>query len=162
MEEQTDKVFIKNFSVVLVLLTVFTIVIIFIARHAGFKEPEPIPSKTTAINERLKPVSNVYMGAAGAAAREAAAAAANKEPVVAFDGSLDGKMIYTTVCAACHATGVLGAPVPGSPEMALRAQAGPETMFDFAVNGLNSMPPRGGRADLSDEQIHAVLDYMVK
>lgn len=162
MEEQTDKVFIKYFSIVLVLLILFTIVIIYIARHAGHKEPEPIPSKDIAISERLKPVSGVYAGEAGAAARQAASASANAEPKVAFDGSLDGEMIYTAVCAACHATAVLGAPKPGSPEMALRAEAGMDVLFDNAVNGINSMPARGGRPDLSDDQMHAVLEFMVK
>lgn len=161
MEEQTDKVFIKYFSIVLVMLTVFTIVIIFIARYAGQKEPEPTPSREIAISERLKPVAGVYSGEAGASAMKAAAASANEAPKVAFDGSLDGEMIYTAVCSACHATAVLGAPKPGSPEMALRAEAGMDTLFDHAVNGINSMPARGGRPDLSDDQMHAVIEFMV-
>ena len=91
-----------------------------------------------------------------------ASAAANTEPKVAFDGSLDGEMIYGAVCAACHTTAVLDAPKPGSPEMAARAQAGMDTLMDHAINGLNSMPARGGRPDLSDEQIHAVIEFMLK
>ena len=162
MEEQTDKVFIKNFSVVLALLIAFTIVIIFIARHAGFKDPEPIPSKVATIGERLKPVAGVYTGEAGAAAMQAAAAAANEAPKVAFDGSLDGEMIYGAVCAACHATAVLGAPKPGSPEMAQRAEAGMDTLLSNAINGINSMPAKGGRPDLSDEQVQAVIDFMLQ
>lgn len=160
MEEQTDQVFIRNFSVVLALLIAFTIVIMFIARHAGNKEPEPIPSRIAITAERLQPVSAVYTGEAGAAAMQQAAAA-NEEPKVAFEGSLDAEMIYNAVCSACHNTAVLGAPKPGSPEMALRAEAGMDTMMDHAINGLNSMPPRGGRPDLSDEQIHAVIEFML-
>lgn len=162
MEEQTDQVFIKNFSIVLALLILFAVVIIFIARHSGYIEPESVPSKALGINERLKPVSDVYTGEAGAAAMQAATASANEAPKAAFDGSLDGEMIYTAVCAACHTTAVLGAPKPGSPEMALRAEAGMDVLFDHAVNGLNAMPARGGRPDLSDDQIHAVLEFMVQ
>jgi cytochrome c5 len=162
VEEQTDKVFIRNFSVVLVLLIVFTIVIIFIARDVGFKDGEPVQSKIANINERLKPVSGVYTGEAGAAAMQAAVASANEAPKVAFDGSLDGEMIYGAVCAACHNTAVLGAPKPGSPEMAQRAAAGMDVLFDHAINGINSMPARGGRPDLSDDQMHAVIDFMLK
>lgn len=161
MEEQTDSVFIKNFSLVLVMLIAFTIVIVFIARYAGFKEPEPIPSRVTTTQERLQPVSGVYTGEAGAAAMQQASAAANAEPAVAFDGSLDGEMIYGAVCAACHTAAVLGAPKPGSPEMAARAQAGMDAMMTNAINGINAMPARGGRPDLSDEQINAVIEFML-
>lgn len=162
MEEQTDKVVFKNFSIVLSLLVIFTIIIIYIARHAGDKEPSPIPSRVAMTIERLAPVSAVYTGEAGAAAMQQTAAAANAVPTVAFDGSLDAGMIYTAVCSACHNTAVLGAPKPGSPEMAIRAQAGMDVMMDHAINGLNSMPARGGRPDLSDDQIMAVITYMAK
>ena len=161
MEEQTDQVFVRNFSGVLALLIAFTIIIIVIARFAGSKDPEYIPSRVALTSERLKPVSSVYTGEAGAAALQEAAAAASAEPAVAFEGSLDGEMIYGAVCAACHATAVLGAPKPGSPEMATRAEAGMDTMMDHAINGLNAMPARGGRPDLSDEQIHAVIEFML-
>jgi len=162
VEEQTDKVFIKYFSLVLALLIVFTIAIIFIARLAGEKEPDHIPSRVAATNERLAPVSGVYTGEAGAEAMLQAAAAAIEVPAVAFDGSLDGEMIYGAVCAACHTNAVLGAPKPGSPELATRAEAGIDTLMNNAINGINSMPPRGGRPDLSDEQILAVIDFMLK
>ena len=162
MEEQTDSVFIRNFSVVLALLIVFTIVIIFIARDIGHKDGETVQIKIDNINERLKPVAGVYTGEAGAAAMQAAAASANEAPKVAFDGSLDGEMIYGAVCAACHANAVLGAPKPGSPELAQRAAAGMDVLFSNAINGINAMPARGGRPDLSDEQMHAVIDFMLK
>jgi cytochrome c5 len=31
-----------------------------------------------------------------------------------------------------------------------------------AVNGLNAMPARGGRPDISDEQIQAAVEFMLK
>jgi len=31
-----------------------------------------------------------------------------------------------------------------------------------ALNGLNAMPARGGRADLSDEQIQAAVEFMLQ
>ena len=43
MEEQTDKVFIKNVSIVIVLLIVFTFSIAFLARDVGFKEEAEQP-----------------------------------------------------------------------------------------------------------------------
>lgn len=163
MEEQTDNTFIKNVSIVLAILVVFTIAIIFVARDIGFKDEEGNnPSRNTTTEERIKPVADVHTGEAGAAAIAEAASASASEPVAAFDGSLDGEMIYTSVCSVCHTTGVAGAPKPGSPEMALRAEKGQDALLQTALNGLNAMPARGGRADLTDEQVQAVVEFMLK
>jgi cytochrome c5 len=163
MEEQTDKTFIKNMSIVVVLLVVFTITIAILARVVGFKDDSASnPSRQTTAEERISPVSDVYTGEAGAAAIQEAASASTTVQAVAFEGSLDAEMIYTNVCSACHATAVAGAPKPGSPEMAQRAAKGQDTLVQNAINGLNAMPARGGRADLSDEQVAAVVDYMLK
>lgn len=163
MEEQTDKAFLKNFGLIVVALTVLTFVIVFLAMSLGFKEDEDIPSRMAITADRIKPVAGVYVGEGGAAAiQQAAAAAAPAAQAVAFDGSLDGEMIYNNVCLACHATDALGAPQPGSAEMALRAENGMDALLQNALNGLNTMPARGGRPDLSDEQVKAVIEFMLK
>ena len=164
MEEQTDQVFIKNFSLVVVALILFTFTIAFIARSVGQKDDADIPSRTATTEERIKPVASAYTGEDGAAAiQEAAVEAAPAQATVAFDGSLDGEMIYGAVCAACHTAAVLGAPQPGSAEMAKRAETGMDAMMQNALNGLNNtMPARGGRPDLSDEQVQAVIEFMLK
>jgi cytochrome c5 len=164
VEEQTDSVFVRNISIVIAILVVFTISIAFLARDFGNNQPEENnPSRATTIEERIKPVADVYEGEAGAAAIEqAAASSAGTEKKVAFDGSLDGELIYKNVCSACHATGAAGAPMLGTPAMAERAQKGEDALVHSAVNGLNAMPPRGGRADLSDEQIRAAVEFMLK
>ena len=164
MGQEADKAFLKNVGMVLVGLIAFTFVIVFLARDFGFQDEEGSnPSQDTIAAERIKPVADAYTGEEGAAAIEnAAAAAAPAEQAVAFDGSLDGEMIYASVCAACHATGVANAPKPGSPEMAERAKKGPDALLKTAIDGLNAMPARGGRADLSDEQIKAVVDFMLQ
>jgi len=162
VEEQTDKVFIKNISIVLVLLIVFTFSIAFLARDVGFKDEEANPSRTATTEERIRPVSDVYTGEAGAAAIEAAAASSVTEMKVAFDGSLDGEMLYSSVCAVCHGTGAAGAPIPGSPAMVERTAKGVDMLTQHAINGLNAMPPRGGRADLSDEQVRVIVEYMIQ
>jgi len=163
MEEQTDKTFIKNVSIVLALLVAFTIAIIFIARDIGFKDQESEnPSRNTTTEERIRPVADVHTGEAGAAAIAEAASAVATEQVAAFDGSLDGEMIYTSVCGICHGTGAAGAPMPGSPEMALRAEKGQDALLQTAISGLNAMPARGGRADLTDEQVQVAVEFMLK
>jgi cytochrome c5 len=160
VEEQTDKTFIKNFSLVVVALTVFTFSIAFLARYVGFKEPEYNAGRITKTEENIMPIAGVYTGDAGTAAMQEVAA--ETEQAIAFEGSLDAEMIYNSVCSACHAAAVLGAPQPGSAEMAQRAEPGIDAMMQNALNGLNAMPARGGRPDLSDEQIQAVIEYMLQ
>ena len=164
MEEQTDKTFIMNISIVLAILVVFTFAIIFIAQDIGFKEDEEAnnPSRVTTTEERIKPVAGVHTGEAGAAAIAEAASAAPAEQAAAFDGSLDAEMIYNSVCAVCHTTGAAGAPKPGTPEMALRTEKGVDALLQTAVSGINAMPARGGRADLTDEQVRVAIEFMIK
>ncbi len=163
MGQEADKAFLKNVSIVLVVLIVFTLSIVFVARDFGVQEDEDNnPSRDTIAAERIKPVADVYTGEDGAAAIEQAAATAAPEQAVAFDGSLDGEMIYGTVCAACHATGVANAPIPGSAEMATRAEKGFDELLKTALEGLDAMPARGGRPDLSDEQIKAIVEFMLQ
>lgn len=68
---------------------------------------------------------------------------------------------YNTSCAACHASGVLGAPKTGAPgDWTARLAAGIETIYNNAINGKGGMPARGGTS-LTDDQIKAVVDYML-
>ena len=162
MEEQTDSVFIRNLSIVLVLLIIFTFSIAFLALDVGFKDQEENPSRIATTEERIRPVADVFTGEAGAAAIEAAAASTVTEMKVAFDGSLDAEMIYASVCGVCHGTGAAGAPIPGSPAMVERTSKGLDMLTQNAINGINAMPAKGGRADLSDEQVRVIVEYMIQ
>ena len=46
--------------------------------------------------------------------------------------------------------------------MAERAGKGLDALTQNAINGLNAMPARGGRADLSDEQVRVIVEYMMQ
>src|SRR5699024_1698157 len=120
-------------------------------------------ARQAAVDERLQPVAGVYAGETGRAAAQAAAeeAAASAEAQVAFDGSTDGEMIYSQVCAACHDTGAAGAPKLEAGDWTDRLEKGRDTLLTHAIEGFNAMPARGGRSDLSDEQVAASLDYML-
>jgi cytochrome c5 len=79
----------------------------------------------------------------------------------------DGKAVYDQYCMACHAQGVAGAPKFGSAEAWKdRIAKGKETLYEHAINGFQGesgvMPPKGGFANLSDEQVKAGVDYMVE
>lgn len=160
MQEQTDKAFLKNVSIVLVILVIFTFSIVFLARDLGFQEEaESSPSSIATTESRVRPVADVYTDEDDAVIAPVEAAPAQ---IIAFDGSLDGEMIYNSVCAACHATGVAEAPIPGSAELALRAEKGLDALMQSVLNGLNIMPARGGMADLSDEQVRATVEFMLQ
>ena len=61
MEEQTDKVVIKNMGILLVILIVFAFSIAFLARDIGYKEYQGKSIGSIAITkERIKPVADVY------------------------------------------------------------------------------------------------------
>ena len=69
---------------------------------------------------------------------------------------------YRTACMACHATGAAGAPKTGDKAAwKARIAAGMDTMVTNAIKGKGAMPPKGGRPNLTDSQIKAVVKYMV-
>lgn len=123
-----------------------------------------------AVAKRLKPVGELALASDSPqpdTQPEAAAAQTADAPVASAGGtSVAGpdkiQAIYTASCAACHATGAAGAPKLGdSAAWAPRIQAGNETLYNNALKGKNAMPPKGGNASLSDDDVKAVVDYMV-
>ncbi|HIG41509.1 MAG TPA: cytochrome c5 family protein [Gammaproteobacteria bacterium] len=70
--------------------------------------------------------------------------------------------IYNQTCVACHATGVRGAPRPGvSTDWEDSLSYGREDIYLNSIEGVGEMPPRGMCADCTNEQIRAVVDYML-
>lgn len=82
--------------------------------------------------------------------------------------ALTGPQVYNAVCIACHGgRGVGGAPALGDVEAwAPRLAQGADTLNDHAVHGFSSsaglMPAKGGRLDLSDQEIIWAVEYMVE
>ena len=74
-----------------------------------------------------------------------------------------GKEIYQQTCSSCHETGVAGAPKIGDTEAwSSRVAKGEDLMVQNAVNGIGTMPPKGGDPSLSEEQIRAAVNYMIE
>lgn len=164
MSEADDRVFLQRFSLVLVLLAIFTVAIIIVAvtLHGTVEREEPT-AREEARAQRLMPVAGVFAGETGRAAAQAAreAAASSQEVAVAFDGSLDGQLIYDRACGTCHESGAGGAPLMVAGEWVGRVEKGMEELVANAINGIGAMPPRGGRMDLSDEQIEVSVAFMI-
>jgi cytochrome c5 len=110
----------------------------------------------------------VYMAnAAGANFKEPAAAqalAAKLAPASkAGTASADGKKVYESTCITCHGTGVANAPKFGDKKAwAMHLMHGTEHLYQNALKGTGAMPPRGGNLTLSDAEVKAAVDYMVK
>ena len=110
------------------------------------------------IIERITPVGAVCVVGDDSCGGPVAAA-----PVAAAGAARSADDIYTTKCAACHATGVLGAPKVGTPDWQARLdEKGMETLLSHALNGFNAMPPRGTCADCSDDEIKSTIEHMIE
>jgi len=113
----------------------------------------------------------VYMANAGGAqfkepaapAPAAQAAAASAPASKAAPAVADGKKVYESTCIACHGAGVANAPKFGDKKAwAMHLMHGTEHLYENALKGLGAMPPRGGNLTLSDADVKAAVDYMVK
>jgi cytochrome c oxidase subunit II len=99
------------------------------------------------------------MTAAGVTPAAPPAAAAPARTAAA----VDGKGVYQSVCAMCHAAGVAGAPKTGDKSAwAPRIATGMNALYASSLNGKNVMPPRGGNPGLSDAEVKAATDYLVQ
>jgi cytochrome c5 len=168
--QNTDAVFLKHFTQIIAGLFAIMVVLIVVAwiiyDRQGFHDANP--AKEAEVSRRLAPVGGVYAGDTGRAAMVAAqeAARAAMAAKVAFEGALDGELIYNNVCSACHQTGAGGAPLPTREAWAPRIAQGLDTLVKHAVEGYQGnagvMPAKGGRLDLTDEQVKVTVEYLVK
>jgi cytochrome c5 len=102
--------------------------------------------------------SGLVKAAAPASVVPAAPVAAAAAPA---GGKADGKKIYDTACAACHAAGVAGAPKFGDKAAwAPRLKSGIDALYASSLKGKAAMPAKGGNASLADADVKAAVDYM--
>ena len=109
----------------------------------------------------------VYMANAGGANfKEPAAQASAARPAPASKAAAavaDGKKVYESTCIACHGLGVSNAPRFGDKKAwAMHLMHGTDHLYENAMKGIGAMPPRGGNLTLSDAEVKAAVDYMVK
>ena len=163
-----DLEFLKRFSIVIAILAIITIGLIIFASYLQHAIPKEVsPTATKRIEQRIAPIGAVYAGATGASAQAAASAAAAAAAAAsgAYGGTLDGKTIFDNLCTACHTNGVGNAPTLDHSHWDKRLAQGKDTLYKHAIEGYTGpdggiMPPKGGNAGLSEEQIHAAVDWM--
>ena len=164
-----DLDFLKHFSMVIGFLVAVSLGLLVLAHYINASvPPEVSPSAVRNTQARIAPVGDVYAGATGAASQAAAsaAAAAAATAQVAYGGTTDGSVIFNNLCTGCHTSGAGGAPTLDKAHWAARIPEGTETLYKHAIEGYTGpdggvMPPKGGNAALSEEQIHATVDWML-
>ncbi len=160
-----DQRFINQFMVVIGVLVGVTLFLIAVARTIGSNTQLSWtlndPANRAMVAERIAPFGKVALP--GDAAPEGAGQAEAAQPVAA---KLSGPQVYNGACLACHGAGIGGAPKIGDQgSWAPRIAQGMATLNKHALEGFTGqagyMPPKGGRVDLSDEEILAAVEYMV-
>lgn len=74
-----------------------------------------------------------------------------------------GQKIYETYCTGCHMSGAGGAPKTGdTAAWAPLIASGIENLHKNALNGINSMPRKGGCSTCTDNEIISAVNYIVE
>ena len=164
-----DQKFFDMYSLVIGVLALVAIAIYVLAAKMSAATQDVYTRDTAeyqaAVAERIAPVGQVYLpGEEQQASAPVVEAVAKPEPVAT---AMTGPQVYNTACLACHSTGVGGAPVVGdAAQWADRIARGTDALYNNAIYGFDGdaptpMLPKGGRVDLSDEEVQAAVDYMV-
>ncbi len=117
-----------------------------------------------AVADRIRPFGQVYMpGEEQHSAAPTVETADEPAPVAA---ALSGPQVYNSACLACHGAGIGGAPVLGNADnWSPRIAQGVDVLKEHAINGYTGavgfMPAKGGRVDLSDQEVGDAVEYMV-
>lgn len=126
----------------LVLVLVAKLLLGVEASHLEDADPAVAAAK---IEERIKPVGVVEVAAVEAGPH--------------VDKS--GEEVVGAVCGACHTAGALGSPKIGDKAAwAPRIAQGYETLIKHAIEGIRSMPARGGNPALTDGEIANAIAHM--
>lgn len=114
------------------------------------------------IEDRIKPVGSVHVANDMEMDTDTEMfSTETAKPMQVADSGMSAEKLYTA-CSACHAAGVLNAPKLGDKvAWEPRIAKGIEQLYANAINGIGTMPPKGGRLDLSDDDIKKIVDYML-
>lgn len=149
----------KQLIVVLLLALIVPVLLAVMLAQLATGGRKGTDSSEEAVAQRIQPVAKVELAAPAPQAAPAASAAAPAPTAAAAD---KGKQVFEAACAACHATGVAGAPKLGDKTAwGPRLGAGVDGLTASAMKGKGAMPPKGGNASLPDADLKAAVAYMV-
>ena len=163
-----DQKFFDMYSVVIGALAIFALAIFVLAMKMSDLTQGVYSSSgeefRASVEARIKPVGIVIMPG-----EEAAATGPQVPPATAADpvaAALSGPQVYNQACNVCHGAGIGGAPMlSDAAGWSARIAQGADTLKEHAINGYTGevgyMPPKGGNMALSDEEVHAAVDFMI-
>lgn len=164
-----DRKFLDTFLIVIGALVAITVVIFFIGTSIEEAHLDPDnqenPIAQQAVTDRIRPIGEVATTDNPRPAPVTTAPSGGEQ--VQAEETVSGQAVFEQACFACHGTGAAGAPRVGdAAQWADRIAKGIETLYQHSIEGFTGntgiMPPKGGRMDLSDEQVEAAVDYMVE
>jgi cytochrome c5 len=164
---EQDAAFVRVFAIVLMFLAGIGVAIYFLASsiYGDFRETTQNEAEVAA---RVAPVGNLNTsGEVVAVASTAPAVDGGAAPAAAAPAGSPGEATYNTICAACHAQGIAGAPKTGdAAAWEARIAQGKDTLYKHAIEGYQGqagvMPAKGGAANLSDDEVKGAVDFMVQ
>ena len=186
---KADDVFWRQFGVILILLTVFGFAMYFVANSIAGEAYAKMNDDPDAVLARIAPAGESRIGdpagqtqAQAPVQTDAATATQAEEPktgtaatdTAAATGSADqpsaggavdvaaGEQVYQTACFACHMTGVAEAPKLDDPAAwEPRLAQGMAGLLQSSVNGKGAMPPKGGFAHLTEDDLRNAIGFML-
>ncbi|PWF55163.1 c-type cytochrome [Massilia glaciei] len=137
--------------------------VVFMANQSGAKFAEPVVPAPAAAPAEAAPVEAAPAPEVAAPVATVPEAAPAPVAVAALAGDT-GKKIYAQACAACHTSGIIGAPkFADKAAWVDRLKQGNAVLYEHAIKGFQGkagmMPAKGGSA-ASDEEVKAAVDYM--
>jgi cytochrome c5 len=164
-----DQKFFDMYSLVIGALAIFALAIFVLAmkmsdRTQGIYTAD-VEEYRASVNERLKPVGQVYLpGEELDAGKPLVAPVAEAAPV---STTLSGAQVYNKACNVCHGNGIGGAPMlSNAADWKPRIAKGVDLLRDHAINGFGGssgyMPPKGGDPSLSEAEVHAAVGFMLE
>ena len=187
---KADDVFWRQFGVILILLTVFGFAMYFVANSIAGEAYAKMNDDPDAVLARIAPVGESRVGdpagqtqapaqtavtttatqaeepkAGTATAATETAAAGSADQTAAATGTVDlaaGEQIYQSACFACHMTGVAEAPKLDDPvAWEPRLAQGMAGLIQSSINGKGAMPPKGGFAHLTEDDLRNAIGFML-
>ena len=180
MVEKRDQQFFDAFMLLVGIFVGIIVGVILLGDLVGDGASAEAGGAHSMIEERIQPLGQVAVtgdpapapapiaAAPIAVAQMPAVAAQPAAPTqAAAPAATPGSAIYAQACALCHVPpGLAGAPAFGdAASWAPRIAQGRDVLAEHVLNGYQGstgiMPPKGGRVDLSDDDVLAAMQYML-
>lgn len=158
-EQDQDQAFLKSFGIIMLMLAIIAVCSFFGARLiSAIAEPHGgLPEQSLLAQKRTAPVYHVVTDASAIEKASASGSAAGG------GSTMSGEEVFKATCHTCHVPGVLGAPkLTDTAEWEKRfSEQGLDELYTNAIDGIGNMPPKGGNASLTKDEMHAAVDFIL-